>query len=397
MKRPTVIVIGSSDVIKLSLIRSFGELGYKVISIHLGNGRKAIIKPLDYYSKYVCTYHFVTKSNLIDFLVKNCTDNDCKPVLFPLDDGSVYTIDQAHHLLEKHFYYANINHKEGGIVKLMDKSIQKAKASEAGLNVAKGWKIPYVNGGYIIPHEIEYPCFVKGELSYGGSKTLQRKCDNYEELLKLLDESSSTSKISLIAEEFLPVDKEIGIMGVSNENACIVPVMVEKTEIGQGTSNGVTMQGRIVFTHETDKIIQSIKAFLKNIQYNGVSNFDFIESKGKLFFLEINFRYAAYGYGASSAGLNLTNMFVESFYEKKLGSTNPITNKELFIFNEKIGLHNVLERFITWSKYKSLKRDSDCLLVKSKEDPKPYRMFFISVGQRYVRRLLRNVYYKLFH
>ena len=396
MNKPTIIVIGSGDVIKLSIIRSFGELGYKVVSIHLGRKQNSIIKPLDYYSKYVSSYYFINKSNLIDFLVQNCKDVKCKPILFPLDDSSVYIIDQAHHKLEKYFLYAHVNHKESGILELMDKNIQKAKALEAGLKVAKGWNIPYVNGDYIIPKEIEYPCFVKAALSYGGGKSLQRKCNNYNELRKLLDESKSSSNISFIAEEFLPVDKEIGFMGISDENKCIVPVMIEKTEIGQGTSNGVTMQGKIVFIHETDPIVQSIMTFLKNIRYVGISNFDFIESKGNLYFLEINFRYAAYGYGISSAGLNLSNLFVESICGKKMESVNISTNKELLIFNEKIGLYNFLEKFITWSKYKTLEKKSDILLVKCKDDPKPYKMFYLSVGMNFVMKCLTVMYHKFF-
>lgn len=394
MNKPTIIVIGSSDIIKLSLIRTFGELGYKIISIHIG--KKTIIKPLDYYSSYISAYYFLNKDNLINFLIDNCTDKNIKPILFPLDDSYVYVIDKAHHLLDKHFFYANVNHKESGIVELMDKSIQKAKAIEAGLNVAKGWEIKYLNGDYIIPTEIEYPCFVKGELGYGGSKKFQRKCNNYKELRKLLDESLDSGKISFIAEEFLPIDKEIGFMGVSDENNCIVPVMIEKTEIGQGSANGVTMQGKIEFTKEEDNVVQSIKTFLKNIQYIGISNFDFIESNGRLYFLEINFRYAAYGYGISSAGLNLPNLFVESVFGNKIDNINVSANKELFIFNEKVGLKNVLERHISWSKYKSLLKESDFLLVKNKKDSGPYKMFYLSFAQNYIMNYLYAMYNKIF-
>lgn len=388
MKKPTIVVIGRADVIKLGLIRSLGELGYKVISIHLGRGRGGKINPLDYYCKYVSSYYFSNENKLIDLLISKCIDDNCKSVLFPLDDRSVYLIDQAHHILEKDFLYAHINHKECGIIELMNKSIQKDKAVEAGLYVPKGWKIPFVNGNYIIPKDIEYPCFVKGELGYEGGKKLQMICSNYAELRKLLDENLNTNRISFIAEEYLPVDKEIGFMGVSDENGCIVPVMIEKTIIGKGSTNGVTMGGRIIFMHETDNIVQSIKTFLRNIHYVGIYNFDFIESKGKMYFLEINFRYAAYGYAISSAGLNMPYLFVRSICGYKLSSNHLNTDKDLLFFNEKIGYLNVLENFITWSQYKTMSKTSDYLMVKCKEDPKPYRMFILKMVVKYIKKKL---------
>ena len=388
MKKPTIVVIGSADIIKLGLIRSLGELGYKIVSIHLYKGRDLKIKPLDYYSKYVTSYYFSAENDLIDLLNNKCTEDNCKPVLFPLDDNSVYIIDMAHHILEKHFLYAHISHKECGIVELMNKSIQKQKAVEAGLNVAKGWKIPYDNGDYVIPTDIEYPCFVKGELGYEGGKKLQKVCYDYKELRKLLDESLNANRISFIAEEYLSVDREIGFMGVSVENGSIVPAMIEKTAIGKGTTNGVTMGGRMKFMHESDHIIQSIKVFLKNIQYVGITNFDFVESKGKLYFLEVNFRYAAYGYGISSAGLNLPNMFVRSFYGEKFEKSYPTTDKDSIFFNEKIGCINALEHFITWAQYKTKVKEADFLMVRDKKDPKPFRMFVVTMGLKYLKKKL---------
>ena len=388
MKKPNIVVIGSADVIKLGLIRSLGELGYKVISIHICKGRNSKIKPLDYYSKYLDSYYYTNGNNLIGLLINKCKDDNCKPVLFPLDDNSVYIIDQAYQILEKHFLFAHVNHKTGGIVELMNKSIQKQRAAEAGLNVAKGWKLPYDNGDYIIPRDIEFPCFVKGELGYEGGKRLQKLCHNYDELRNLLDESLKLNRISFIAEEYLPIDKEVGFMAISDEKGSMIPAMIEKTAIGKGTTNGVTMGGRMIFLNDSDIIVQSIKAFLRSIHYVGISNFDFIESKGKMYFLEANFRYAAYGYGISTAGQNLPDLFVRSLYGESLKNNSVISDKDLCFFNEKIGFYNVLERFISWSEYKSFKKKSDYLMVKCKNDPEPYRIFLLTMGLKFFKNKL---------
>lgn len=388
--KPTVIVIGSADVIKLGIIRSVGELGYKVISIHLVGSSKAKLlrmKPLDYYSKYVSAYYSTTADNLIDLLINKCSEKDHKPVIFASDDKSVYLIDQSYHILNNYFLYANVNHQEGGIIHLMNKSIQKKMAAEAGLNVAKGWEIPFVNGNYVIPDDIEFPCFVKGELGYGGGKNLQKVCYDKRELSVLLDDNRRGPALPLLAEEYLPIDKEVGFMGISGEEYSKVPVMIEKTETGKGTSSGVTMAGRIVFVEESDKTTQAINRLLLSMGYSGISNLDFIVSQGKLYFLEVNFRYAAYGYGVFRAGVNLPAMFAESVESSNLNSIGLqiAIDNDYYYLNEKIGIINVLEKSITWAKYKELKKKADFLMVKSKDDPKPYRMFLFKMAIKYLK------------
>ena len=41
---------------------------------------------------------------------------------------------------------------------------------------------------------------------------------------------------------------------------------------------------------------------------------------------------------------------------------------------------NVLEKSISWAKYKELKKKADFLMVKSKDDSKPYRMFLFKMA-----------------
>ena len=87
--KPTIIIIGSADVIKLGLIRSFGESGYKIVSIHVSGKNKFKMKPLDYYSKYVSAYYFTKAKDLIDLLIDKCRDDVQKPILMPLADSII--------------------------------------------------------------------------------------------------------------------------------------------------------------------------------------------------------------------------------------------------------------------------------------------------------------------
>ena len=107
-----------------------------------------------------------------------------------------------------------------------------------------------------------------------------------------------------------------------------------------------------------------------------------------VYFLEVNFRYAAYGYGISSAGLNLPNMFVRSLYGEKFEKSYPTTDKDSIFFNEKIGCINALEHFITWAQYKTKVKEADFLMVRDKKDPKPFRMFVVTMGLKYLKKKL---------
>ena len=389
--KPTIIVIGSADVIKLGLIRDVGELGYKVISIQIVGANSFKMKPLDYYSKYVTAYYFVKRDELIALLINKCKEKSNKPIIFPLDDSSVYLVDKSHHILRDFFLYAHVNHQEGGIVHLMNKNLQKKLACEAGLNVAQGWEILHDGLDYIIPNDIKYPCFVKGELEYGGSKQIQRACVNEKELRNLINEHKKKSSDPLLAEEYLTIDKEIGYIGVSGEKYCSIPVKCNKIETGKGSSNGVTMVGQLLFTEECDQTKQAINRFLSNIGYSGIYNFDFIESKGNLYFLEINYRYAAYGYGVSRAGLNLPAIFINNILGK---DSEPIVFPHNYcktFFNEKVGIINVLEKSITYSKYKKLMKDADYLIIENSSDSKPYRMLWTVIVNRNIARVIRKM------
>lgn len=389
MKKPTIVVIGRADVIKLGLIRLVGRLDYKVIVIHLVTTYKIKHKPLDYYSKYVSSYLFSKKEDLVNILMVQCVEKDHKPVLFTLDDLSIYLIDQSHHILKDFFLYANVHNQENGIIRLMNKNIQKTIAVEAGLTVAKGWTIPFIDGKYIIPDGIEFPCFVKGELGYEGGKKKQKVCHDYKELCALLQESKENPS-SLLAEEYLPVDEELGFMGISDGNHSTVPIMVEKTEIGKGTCNGVTMAGNIVFIKDNNPIIASINKFLVNLGYTGISNLDFIKSKGKLYFLEANFRYAAYGYRAGLAGVNLPQLFIELILGNEINIYEIERKGRWSFFNEKVGIINVIEKLLKYTKYRELKKQSDCCLVYSYDDPLPYRWFLVKYYVKFIKSRIKS-------
>ena len=380
--QPKAIVIGSADVIKLCVIRAVGLLGCDVDVIHLGKKRK-FIKPVDYYSKYVNHYYYTSRDHLIQFLLNNYPCPDTKPIIFSLDDFSTYLIDEARERLNNHFLFAHLN-SDGSLADLMNKHLLKTKALEAGMNVVEGWQIPFQNGGFQIPDGIKFPCFVKGLRSIYVSKGVQCKCDSYEELQDLLERCKKKYPYPVYAEEFIAIDKDFGVIGVSDGDKCIIPAKADLLEMGKGSVNGVSMLGRVSPLENTE-LYKQIEKLLEKLHYVGIFNIDFVESNGKIYFIELNFRFAAYGYGVFRAGCNLPAIFINTLNGNSMESLQKEIEGSYYYLNEKIGLTNVIEKSLSIAQYRNLKKKADFTLVKDKEDQKPYGLFVLKYFLSFIK------------
>jgi predicted ATP-grasp superfamily ATP-dependent carboligase len=387
MKQPKAIIIGSADVIKLCVIRAVGLFGCDVDVVHLGKKSK-FISPVDYYSKYVNHYYYSSKDNLIQFLLNNYSRHDAKPTIFTLDDYTTYLIDEAREKLNSSFLFAHLN-SDGSLADLMNKHLLKTKAIEAGMNAVKGWPISFENGNFQIPDGIKFPCFVKGLQSFYVSKTVQSRCDSYEELQNLLERCKKKYPYPVYAEEFIAIDKDFGIIGVSDGSKCIIPAKVELLEMGKGSTNGVSMLGR-VSPLENIELCKQIEKLLEKLHYVGIFNIDFVESNGKIYFVELNFRFAAYGYGVFRAGCNLPAIFINTLNGCGIGLLQKAIVGSYYYLNEKIGLTNVIEKSININKYRTLKKKADFTLVKDKEDSKPYCLLIFKYLLGYIKSMINR-------
>lgn len=381
MKKPYIVVIGSADVIKLCVIRSLGAFGCDIDVVHVGKKGRIGNNPVDYYSRYVSHYYFTSKSELIHVLLEKCTHSYVKPILFTLDDNTTFLIDNARDKLDGFFLFSHLL-SNGHLGELMNKHLLKTKAAEAGMNVVKGWSIPFENGEFQIPDGIKYPCFVKGLLSNHVSKSVQCRCDDETALRRLLASCKKNYPYPVYAEEFIPIEKDFGVIGISDGKKCLIPARADLIELGKGSTNGVSMLGKVSPFDKGSHLYKQIESLLSELKYVGIFNIDFVESKGVVYFVELNFRFAAYGYGVFRAGVNLPAIFAESVESLNLNliDLQATIDNDYYYLNEKIGLMNVLEKSISWAKYKELKKKADFLMVKSKDDSKPYRMFLFKMA-----------------
>lgn len=391
--RIKAIIIGSADVIKLCLIRSLGAFGCEIDVVHIGK-KRMLIHPVDYYSKYVSRYFYTSTTNLVQFIIENCSSQQTKPFIFTLDDYSTFLIDEARDKLKDSFLFAHLC-PDGSLAGLMNKHLIKTKAAEAGMNVVKGWPIPFENGDFHIPEDLIYPCFVKGLQSMYVNKGIQCKCDNFEELQQLLESCKKKYPYSVYAEEFISIEKDYGVIGVSDGNKCIIPGKAELLEMGKGSSHGVSMLGK-VSPFENTELRKQLEVLLDKLHYVGIFNVDFVESNGKIFFVELNFRYAAYGSVVDMLGYNLPAIFISRILGLEPKMSRYKMKNELVYFNEKIGLVSVIRNFMTLSDYLDFKSKADFYFVASNSDTNPYRAFIIYYLLRYIMSIFERVLSKIY-
>lgn len=393
------IIIGSNSATRLSLIRCVGAIkGCRVTIINMvfSSTRKQR-RPLDAFSKYVDTVLYAKKfdaNGLASLLLNKCRIEGEKPIVFSVDDDSASLIDTIQDSLKDSFYFSHINHQPGSIAALMDKSVQKSLASQHGFNVAESWTVDISDGSYVIPQEISYPCYVKGRLSYHSAKQFQKRCDSREDLEEWLDIVEKNNPSPLIVERFLDVKKEFGVLGFSDSQTVKIPCIVDLQDGGHGMHRGVSAFGIVNDLASNEELKTQIEGLIKSIGLTGMFNIDLVEAEGKLFFVEVNFRFAAYGYAVCEAGVNVPAMQVAHFLPSISDVSDRIVNSGLSYVNERVAIDDVIAGYRSWKNYKQLLRKANCRLVFHKGDNTPNIVFGIQVIESYLSNRLRRLIHR---
>ena len=140
--------------------------------------------------------------------------------------------------------------------------------------------------------------------------------------------------------------------------------------------------------------MQTIEDVFHEIGYNGVFEIEFLRDKfGKLYFLEINFRYTQYNHALTDMGVNLCKLWMDSVVQGKVESHLIKLKKDpAFVMNEnrdfkdyvltgKIGLFKWLRDFIS----------SDSYYLWSRKDIKYcISFYFLPFKERLKNRILKR-------
>lgn len=386
MEKNCIVIIGRNYTSLLGMIRAVSVLNYDIAVIKIGPKISKNIKyyikrilfgkPIESYSKYISSYEYSIEPDREDLykkIIKFNKEQYNNVILIPTDDYAASTLDIYLDKFPNKFLMQNINNKPGKIIEIMDKNIQKEKARKKNLNVANSWIIKKINKEYEIPKEIEFPIFTKPLISFEGSKRIMKKCNSMEELTKLLSEIPSNLNCSVLAEEFIEIEKEYAILGCSYDGEIIMPGIIQMKKSGNGSHKGVTLEGEVNSFDSESKLYKDLEKYLKSLKFNGLFDIDLYENNGNIYFNELNLRFGASGYSITKSGVNLPEIFIKRMLNKKTKKIKKIS-KKVFV-NEKVNLEDYEAGFISLKEYKDNLQQADFTFVNDKNDNKPFKVF----------------------
>lgn len=375
-----VIILGSNPATRLCLIRCVGAIeGCRVTVINMVSKLpERPYRTIDTYSKYVDCWFFAKKfdeDGLAKVLLEKCRVDGEKPLLLSVDDDSASLIDRIQDQIKNHFCFSNIDNKTGAIAELMDKALQKKLAKQMGFQVVESWPVDCIDGEYTIPEGVKYPCYVKGRLSYHSAKQYQKKCNSEDELVNWLRIVAQKNPSPLLIEEYIEIEKEYGIIGYSDSHYIILPGIVDLLDSGHGVHKGVSAFGRVNNFGNNETLKRQIESFIKNIRLSGLFNIDIVESHGKLYFVELNLRFAAYGYAVYRAGVNLPAFYIYRLRNQDISALNTNVTNGFSYVNEKVAMDDVIYGYRSLNDYRHLINSADCRMIKQDDDYDPYMMY----------------------
>ena len=397
-----VIVAGRNYCSNLCMARSLGEAGYEVEVLKIFQTPPSKLNPIkaikpDAYSKYVKAYRIIVsrrRSRRIKNALLNMADIEGgkKMLLIPCCDLAAEVIDRFYDELKEFFIMPNINDTQGELSKLMEKGIQKELARAYGLPVVNGAVIKTFNKRYTIPPTINYPCFVKPNVSRFSSKKKMAICQSEGELKEYIRRNTKKKDIEIMVEDCVDIAKEYSILGLSTKDGAIGPGIFVAEEGGHEEHRGVAITGRILPNTFEKELFDKMTAFMGTLGFEGLWDIDIIQTTdGKFYFVEANMRYGASGYAVTKCGANLPAMFADYMLKGTPIDLNcQVAEWDKTFVSEKVLIEEYMAGRIPFSMVKECMENIDIHFVKNDEDPKPYEHFkkFFNVSK------LMKQYYK---
>lgn len=380
-----VVVVSRNYLSNLTMARSIGQAGYEVEVLRVFQTKPRFLSlakyvRVDAYSKYIKAYHSCItrrKEKRIVGALRRIADHNHKMLLVPTDDLVADVIDRHMDELRPHYIIPNINNTPGEISRLMSKDIQKELALKAGLPMVNGCVISTEEGYFEIPETVTYPCFVKPNISKNSSKSRMKKCETKEELEQWIVEISSKKDIEMMVEDFVEIDKEYALLGLSTKQGVIIPACLVIDEGGHDARRGVAMTGRVMECSEVQEIFDDIVKFVSSLNFEGLFDVDLIKTTdGKVYFTELNLRFGASGYAVTRSGVNLPGMFADYMLKGKCIDADCVLKQigKSFV-SEKVLLDECIYGYLTKDGMKDRMKSADIHFVKDEDDPKAYSHF----------------------
>lgn len=364
------IVIGSKSVNAVGLIRSLGKENVDVIFAST-------------YSKIESKYtkEYIKLPNNTDewiaLLKKFGQKCEFKIALYPTDDETAFWLDENYEILQKFFIVPNA---KGKMRILADKSAMNELAQNSGLNVPDYIKLSLLNSG---ERKNQYPIILKPYAGYAGSKGDISICYNDDDYKKSIKTLKSQGYKEILCQQLLndSNQEEIGLMGMALEGGeVIIPGIIRKIR-SYPTGRGSTSYAK--FSPDMNGLdYEKIKQFVLATGYVGIFDIEMINSYGKYWFIEINYRNGQYGYTPTAAGYNLPVNWLNAMNGGKIKKCNDL--REIYYINERDDYRHVKDGAISRKEWLREFRGASAYGMYCHGDQRPFVRQYVKIPDRIV-------------
>lgn len=299
-----IIVIGPDHYNTLWLVRSLGMKKVCPFVIILSPNKKSFVVKSKYCRKSV----IVSNEESLLTILMNSEFPD-RQILLSSSDAVAIFLDTHLGVLKDKYIIQNCNNKQGELSYWMNKDKMVAKAAESGLSIPYSISISPSTCDNIT--EIKYPCLIKPKQSAVASKNDFRICNNAEELNFAIT-SIKNKCPNILIQEYIKPDYEYLVYGVSTDDEICLPGGLRKIHTCSDTNN-LGMMSYACLSEEIPEQLgnfENIKGFIRAIGYKGLFSVEFLISKEKAYFLEINLRNDGTCYITTQAGVNMPALWV---------------------------------------------------------------------------------------
>ena len=370
----TTIAIGMNYAMTLGLLKSLGSAGY----------RTGFITYNQTCYKVLSNSRYAADTRLIKFCFEELFDaletirgDDNKALIVPANDYVCLMLDKHYEQLKTHYYFPVAGSGYGNIERFMSKTEQKRLAREIGLPVAEGKEYATDPEGIrTATAECSFPCFVKPVVSAitNGSKDVIGVCRNEEELMQTMAFTRKRNGSAVVVEEYLEVERELSVYGVSIKGSVIMPAVVAAKEFGCGASKGIMAEGTVHPIEYLGDLAAPLARFAAEFGLDGLFCIDLLVSNGKVFFSEVNLRSGASLYAVTMAGVNLPGLLADYSLAGKT-DRNTVIEREACFVNEKELLSSWRGGHIGNRAFVQALLHNDIHFLRDEEDPEPWKAY----------------------
>lgn len=353
-----IIIFGSNNLNSLGIVRSLGEKHIKPICVLLSLNHGYVFD-----SRYPssCVFADSIKEGL-DYIVKNYGSEKVKPIILPCEDRTSSYVDLHYDELKDRFYIHNAK-ENGRITYFMDKVNIGKLAEKHGFKIPKYWLYSKEENDI---SQVEYPCFVKADMSLNGFKKAEKVCYDRDELQAFV-ECNDFQK--LVIQEYVDKADELCCQGFSINGGEEIYIPFHETFL-QFTKEA--FGGYVILKPNADRERdEKINAILREIGYTGMFSAEFlIDKKGNYYFTEINLRNDGFAYFVTTGGANLPYLFCRSLINGHIDTSDVVLRDKVIGLNEFYYLRQTVrarKESIFGFIWKYIKADS-CLLSNKKDN-----------------------------